>query len=46
MKNMLTMIATLEEVEEDSIVDELMDRIFCDTTDGDGYDSEEHTDFL
>ena len=42
-----------EYVDDDSDVDivedtelELMDRIFCDTADGDGYDSEEHTDFL
>ena len=33
-------------VEEDAELDELMDRIFCDTADGDGYDSEEPTDFL
>ena len=33
-------------VEEDTELDELMDRIFCDTANGDGYDSEEHTDFL
>ena len=33
-------------VEEDAELDELMDRIFCDTADGDGYDSEDPTDFL
>ena len=33
-------------VEEDTELDELMDRIFCDTAEGDGYDSEEPTDFL
>lgn len=34
------------DIVEDAELEELMDRIFCDTADSDGYDSEEPTDFL
>ena len=38
--------SNMDIVEEDAELDKLMDRIFCDTADSDGYDSEDPTDFL
>ena len=42
MKNIDSDMGIIEGTE----LDELMDKIFCDTANGDGYDSEEPTDFL